>query len=372
MKFIDRAEIFIKAGDGGHGCLSFRREKFVPKGGPDGGDGARGGNVVVEAAENLWTLMDLRYKRTYKAKTGGHGRGSNKHGKNGADVVIKVPCGTIIYEKETNELLCDLTENGQKFVCAYGGKGGKGNARFKSSTNQAPYEYEKGEPGEEKKLLIELKLIADVGLVGLPNAGKSTFLNQVSSAKSKVASYPFTTLSPVLGVVEKDYEHRFVIADIPGLIKGAHEGTGLGDKFLCHIERTGVLLFLIDVSKFSQNDPVNDFKVLYNELSSYNKKLVEKRMVIALNKIDDVDEDKVEGFRAGFCRVTGTRFLKNKKPGTSHCSASSGTSHCSASSGTSHCSGDSDFKVYEVSGLTGDGCDELVEVISELVTAKES
>jgi len=285
--FIDSAKITIKSGDGGNGCVSFRREKYVPKGGPNGGDGGKGGNVIFKADSSLSTLIDFRYKRLYKAQNGHHGLGGDKTGKNGNDIIIKVPPGSIIKDSATGDILADLTVGGEEYIAAKGGKGGKGNARFATATNQAPRNAEPGQKGEEKEIEIELKLLADVGLVGLPNSGKSTLISKISAAKPKIADYPFTTLIPNLGIVKyKDFQ-SFVVADIPGLIEGAHYGKGLGIRFLKHIERTKVLVFLIDSTLIPfKKDKTEDYKILINELKSYNKTLLNKPRIICFTKID--------------------------------------------------------------------------------------
>ncbi len=282
--FIDRAKIYVKAGDGGNGCIAFRREKFVPKGGPAGGDGGKGGDVIIEADENLDTLLDFHYKRHYYAERGEHGKGKNQKGKDGKDLVIKVPVGTLIFDAETGELLADLVGHGQRVVVARGGKGGRGNAHFATSTRQTPYFAEKGEKGEERWLYLELKLLADIGLVGLPNAGKSTLLSRISNATPEIAPYPFTTKTPNLGVVERE-NITFTVADIPGLIEGAHENKGMGDEFLRHIERTLVLVFVLDAADMI-NPPQRAYEILKKELYLYSPKLLEKPRIIAINKID--------------------------------------------------------------------------------------
>ncbi|MBU0650467.1 GTPase ObgE [bacterium] len=299
MKFIDKAEIYIKSGNGGNGCLSFRREKYIPKGGPDGGDGGKGGDVIIEVDENLYTLLDYKYKREYIAKNGEYGKGANRSGRDAKDVVLKVPPGTIIINKDTQEQIIDLTKHKQRIIIAKGGEGGRGNSKFKSATNQTPTRFEKGFPGQEINIIMELKLIADVGLVGCPNAGKSTLISKISAAKSKIADYPFTTLFPVLGVVDKNSEYTdgFVMADIPGLIKNASEGAGLGDEFLCHIQRTKALLFIIDISEYAPNDPVDDYKMLTEELKKYDNELLSKKRIIALNKIDIGSPEKIKIFK---------------------------------------------------------------------------
>lgn len=284
--FVDQARIFVKGGDGGNGTVAFRREKYVPQGGPSGGDGGRGANVVFQADEGLRTLMDFRYRRHYKGQRGEHGKGKNMHGASAPDLVIKVPVGTVIKDAETGAVLADLVENGQTFVGAKGGRGGRGNARFATSTHRAPAFAEKGEPGDERWLILELKLLADVGLVGFPNAGKSTFISRVSAARPKIADYPFTTLVPNLGVVEVAPGESFVMADIPGLISGAHRGAGLGHEFLRHIERTRVLVFILDCSGFEGRDPVEDYETLLEELRLYRSDLMERPRIIAANKVD--------------------------------------------------------------------------------------
>tara|TARA_B100000446_G_scaffold11375_1_gene10202 strand:- start:43 stop:1056 length:1014 start_codon:yes stop_codon:yes gene_type:complete len=282
MKFLDQQKIFIKSGDGGAGCVGFRREKYIEFGGPDGGDGGRGGDVVAECVANLNTLIDFRYQQHFKAKRGSHGMGKNRSGKSGADQILKVPIGTQIIDENNDQIIADLTESGQKFVLAVGGDGGFGNAHYKSPTNQAPRKAGDGFPGQEKWLWLRLKLIADAGLIGLPNAGKSTFLAAVTRARPKIGDYPFTTLHPNLGVGLVDNE-EVVIADIPGLIEGAHEGAGLGDRFLGHVERCGVLLHLVDGT---ENNPASNYRTVRRELDAYGGGLPEKRELVALNKCD--------------------------------------------------------------------------------------
>jgi len=284
--FVDQVKIHVKAGNGGNGCISFRREKSVPRGGPNGGDGGKGGDVIAQAVEHLNTLVEQYYTQHYNAKNGEHGKGKNMHGADGEDMIIRVPPGTIITDAKTGEIIADLTSAGQTAILARGGRGGKGNTRFKSSTNQAPKVAEKGEPGEEKDLILELRLIADIGLVGYPNAGKSSILSRVSSAKPKVADYPFTTLVPVLGVVRIDEEKSFVLADIPGLIEGAHNGAGLGDEFLRHITRTRALIHVVDLASVDGRDPVDDYENINEELSLYDEKLAGLPQIVAGNKID--------------------------------------------------------------------------------------
>jgi len=296
--FIDRAKIRIVGGHGGNGVTAFRREKFVPRGGPSGGDGGRGGDVWLVADEGVNTLLHLRYNPLHVAGRGMHGEGSNRSGKEGGDVIVRVPIGTQVFDAITNELLCDFAEDGQRWLAARGGRGGFGNAHFATSTNRAPRYHQEGSVGEEGELQLELKLLADVGLLGFPNAGKSTFISTVSAAKPKIADYPFTTLEPHLGVVDLGDFRTFVIADIPGLIEGAHEGHGLGDRFLRHVERTTLLLHLVDVSS-SGRDPVNDYEVINRELAAYNEELAERRQIVVATKVDALDEpERVEALRA--------------------------------------------------------------------------
>ncbi len=296
--FIDEVDIVVAAGDGGNGCVAFRREKFIPKGGPAGGDGGHGGSVYLVADESLNTLQHLAGRHHWSAQRGGHGEGKNKHGKNGEDCLVRVPPGTLIYDAEKDVLLKDLDQPDQKVCVARGGKGGRGNTRFKSPTHQAPREFEEGEPGEQRSLHLELKLIADAGLVGLPNAGKSTLVSRLSKARPKVAAYPFTTLRPSLGIVEMPDFRRFVIADIPGLIEGAHRGAGLGDEFLRHIERTRVLVHMVDIAPYDDRDPAEDYRVIRNELAEYSPALLEKPEIIVATKIDLTDtREKLDAFR---------------------------------------------------------------------------
>jgi GTPase len=286
MKFIDEVKIRVMAGDGGRGCVSFRREKFVPRGGPNGGNGGHGGDVVAEADSQLTTLLDLRYQKQYKAGRGEHGMGKDCHGRRGEDRIIKVPVGTIIRDAATGELLGDLQTAGERVVVAAGGRGGKGNAHFVSSTNRSPRFAQPGEPGEDKELEIELRLLADVGIIGLPNAGKSTLIAAISAVRPKIADYPFTTLVPNLGVVGYGEGKSFVIADIPGLIEGAHEGHGLGDKFLRHVTRTSVLIHLLDASNIDAKDPLAEWKTVNRELELFDPGLGKKPQIIVANKID--------------------------------------------------------------------------------------
>lgn len=286
MKFIDEAKIYVKAGNGGRGCVSFRREKYVPKGGPDGGNGGKGGNVIFVAEGRLSSLLDFRYKREYEAGRGGHGEGSLRSGKDGRDLRIKVPVGTVIKDFDSGEVLADLVEDRQKYVCCSGGRGGKGNAHFKSSTFQTPRFAQPGEEGEERNLKLELKLLADVGIIGFPNAGKSTLISRISAARPRIADYPFTTLVPQLGIVQFGDFGGFVIADIPGLIEGAHEGKGLGIKFLKHIERTSLFVHVLDISPFNVREPKEDFEVVNRELKAFKEELSARPQVVALNKTD--------------------------------------------------------------------------------------
>ena len=284
--FVDQVRIFVKAGAGGNGVCSFRREKYVPRGGPDGGDGGHGGHVVLTASNRISTLLDFRYRRHYEAQSGEAGQGANKHGRTGTDVVILVPVGTLVKDEESGELMADLTFEGQTVIVARGGRGGRGNAHFATSTNRAPRQFEDGTSGEERLLALELKLLADVGLVGFPNAGKSTLIASISSAHPEIASYPFTTLRPHLGVVGLDENHSFVVADIPGLIEGAHQGKGLGFQFLRHIQRTAYLLFLIDISEWVPEDPISSFMTLRSELDAYDPSLTHRPFAVVATKLD--------------------------------------------------------------------------------------
>lgn len=332
MAFIDQAKFYVKAGDGGKGCVSFRREKFVPRGGPDGGDGGRGGSVIIETSSRLQSLIDFRFRSHFKAERGVHGKGKDMHGRKGKDCIMTVPVGSIIKDSETGEVIADLNEDGEQMIVAQGGKGGLGNPHFSSGTNRTPRIATSGTEGEEKWLLIELKLIADIGLVGLPNAGKSTLLSQLSAANPKVAPYPFTTLEPQLGVLHLKYTESCIIADIPGLIEGAHEGVGLGFTFLRHIERTRIILHVLDASS---EDVLADFQVVANELAAYNAALVERTTLVILNKADIADEDEIESIQ---------KSLKDKG-----------------------------LESAVISGLTGDGIDVLKERIEGFLdTYKDS
>lgn len=286
MKFIDEVEIFASSGHGGAGCVSFRREKYIPLGGPNGGNGGKGGDVTIKATRRLTTLLDLKYQKDYRAKGGDAGSGRDKHGKDADDIIINVPIGTVVKDAETGEIKEDLVEDGQVFALAKGGRGGMGNAHFTSSTNRSPRYAQPGEEGEEFHLRLELKLLADVGIIGFPNAGKSTIISKISAAKPKIADYPFTTLVPNLGVVQyKDFKN-FVVADIPGLIEGAHTGAGLGIRFLKHVERTSVFIHVLDVSGFTEREPLADFDIINRELKEFNPQLSLNPQIVALNKID--------------------------------------------------------------------------------------
>ena len=330
MKFIDQAKIYIKAGDGGRGCVSFRREKFIPRGGPNGGDGGRGGHITFIADSNVNTLLDIKLKQHYRAEKGEHGKGKDMHGRNGKDLVIRVPVGTMVKEFETGEMLADLIEEEQRFIIATGGRGGLGNAHFKSSTRRTPRFAQPGEPGEEKNIVLELKLLADVGLLGLPNAGKSTLISSLSSAKPKIADYPFTTLAPILGVVNYGDYGSFVIADIPGLIEDAHKGTGLGFQFLRHVERTSILLHLVDISDMAEGDPVENFKKINNELKLYSSDLMKKTQIVAATKLDIKGDGKRLDRLAQYCK-------------------------------------DKSYDFYPICSVTGDGLKELTSRLAEMV-----
>src|SRR5687768_662291 len=333
--FVDEVDIHVTAGDGGRGCLSFRREKFVPRGGPDGGDGGLGGSVYIVATPRKNTLVDFRFHPEFEARGGRHGQGANKTGHSADDLEIEVPIGTLIFEKDPAgeiQLIADLTEDGQKVLVAKGGRGGRGNAQFVSSTNRAPRRTEPGEPGEERFLRLQLKLLADVGLVGFPNAGKSTLIARISAARPKIADYPFTTLTPNLGVVTLSDDRSFVVADVPGLIRGAHAGQGLGDRFLRHIERTKVLIHLVDVSGASGRDPVEDFDTILEELRLFDPKVAAKPQIVAANKVDALDD-----------RSRLTRLENHvKKLG---------------------------LPIHRISGVTGEGVDELLEAAWRQIAA---
>ncbi|HEU4366613.1 MAG TPA: GTPase ObgE [Methylomirabilota bacterium] len=289
--FVDEIDIFVKGGDGGAGCVSFRREKFAPRGGPDGGDGGSGGSVYLEADPALATLLDFRYKRHYHAERGQHGEGSNRHGAGGDDLVVRVPLGTVVTDRDSGEPIGDLTVPGQRVLAVRGTRGGRGNARFSSSTNQAPRRADLGRPGAERWLHLELKLLADVGVIGFPNAGKSTLVSRVSAAKPRIGDYPFTTLTPALGIVRVDADRTFVIADLPGLIPGASEGRGLGHQFLRHTERTRLLLHLLDLDPATGRDPLDDLRVIDAELAAYSPALAARPQLVVANKTDVADGD---------------------------------------------------------------------------------
>src|SRR5579871_6280803 len=315
--FVDEAKIFVKAGDGGNGCVAFRREKYVPRGGPSGGDGGNGGSIYLEANPNDNTLLRYRYNREFKADRGRHGEGSNCTGHSGADMILQVPVGTMVFDCETSETLADLNKPGQRVLVAHGGRGGRGNQHFAKPWHQAPREHEDGHPGEERNLRLELKLLADVGLVGFPNAGKSTLISVISAARPKIANYPFTTLEPNLGVVNADggtgahgteLGRTFVVADLPGLIEGAHAGAGLGIRFLKHVERTRLLVHLIDTSDTSDADPIHSFEVINGELRAFSESLIAKPMIVAATKLDaTTDPTRVEELRT-FCEKHNLPF----------------------------------------------------------------
>ena len=312
--FVDEAKIHVKAGDGGSGCVAFRREKFVPRGGPSGGDGGHGGSVYLEATLHDNTLLRYRYDREFRAERGRHGEGSNCTGHSGAELVLAVPAGTIVYDEDTGEAVADLTAAGQRVLVAHGGRGGRGNQHFAKPWHQAPREFEEGQAGEERRLRLELKLLADVGLVGFPNVGKSTLISVISAARPKIANYPFTTLEPNLGVVNADgaqgraLGRTYVVADLPGLIEGAHEGAGLGTRFLRHVERTRLLAHLVDTSDASDRDPVRDYEIICGELRAFSETLAAKPMIVVATKLDaTTDRTRLEKLRT-FCREHGLEF----------------------------------------------------------------
>ncbi len=329
MAFIDEAKFFVKAGDGGNGCSSFRREKFVPKGGPDGGDGGNGGNVIIEASKRLASLIDFRYRSHFITEKGANGQGKKKHGRNGKDKIILVPAGSIIRDAESKEVIVDLVEDGQRITVATGGRGGRGNCHFATGSNRAPRRADNGNPGEERWLLVELKLLADIGLVGLPNAGKSTLLSSLSAAQPKIASYPFTTLEPHLGVLQTAEHRPCIIADIPGLIEGAHQGAGLGHKFLRHIERTKLIIHIIDASGSIENI-LNDQKTIEQELHNFNEDLLQRRQILLLNKTDLIDDSG---------QLVRLNEIFTKKG----------------------------IKVLNISAMTGDGIEELKELLLQTI-----
>jgi len=308
MQFVDYVKIFVKAGDGGRGCVSFRREKYVPRGGPDGGDGGKGGHIIFSATDELNTLLDQRYHSEYRAKKGQHGMGKKMHGKDAEDLIVRVPIGTIIKDAYTNDMI-DLDQNGMKAVIAKGGRGGLGNSHFATPVRQAPRYAQPGEEGEEKWLILELKLLADIGLIGLPNAGKSTFLSVISSAKPKIADYPFTTLRPILGVVKPEEYKSFVVADMPGLIEGAHKGVGLGFQFLRHVERTSLLLHLIDISETGGDDPVDSFEKINKELGLHSSELLKKSQAVVGTKLDIAGNREKLDRLENYCRMEKIDFF---------------------------------------------------------------
>ncbi len=308
--FIDEAKIFVAAGAGGNGCVAFRREKYIPRGGPSGGDGGDGGSIYLESSPHLNTLVKFRFNKEFRAGRGGHGEGSNRHGKKGRKLVLQLPVGTVVLDHSTGERLFDFAAPNLQFLVAKGGRGGRGNARFATSTHQAPRKAEPGKPGEEHTLKLELKLLADVGLVGFPNVGKSTLISRLSAARPRIADYPFTTLEPCLGVVAVDEERSFVMADIPGLIAGAHQGRGLGDRFLKHVERTRVLLHLIDVAEYSGRDPVEDYSVIQKELENFSPVIAKKPMLVVASRMDASGKgDRLADLRQ-FCRQQGKPLLE--------------------------------------------------------------
>src|SRR5712691_12786230 len=306
--FVDEIDVFVKGGDGGAGCVSFRREKYVPRGGPDGGDGGDGGSVWLEADPALTTLLDYHYKRHYHAERGQHGEGSNRHGASGSDLVLKVPLGTVIADRDTGERLWDLTAEGQRILTVRGARGGRGNARFATSTNRAPRRADLGRPGAERWLHLELKLLADVGVVGFPNAGKSTLVSRLSAAKPKIADYPFTTLVPSLGIVRAGDDRSFVIADLPGLIPGAADGKGLGHRFLRHTERTRLLVHLIDLDPSTGRDPLADYQAIQDELRAYSEELAARPQIVAVNKIELPGTEDRRAAVERFCAARSLSF----------------------------------------------------------------
>jgi GTP-binding protein len=310
MQFIDYAKIFVRSGNGGKGCVSFRREKYVPKGGPDGGDGGKGGEVIIQVSTQINTLLDFKYKREYHARNGQNGMGKKMHGKNADDLIIPVPAGTVIKDADSEEVVADLIQNGDYFIAAKGGRGGLGNAHFATATKQVPRYAQPGESGEEKWLILELKLLADVGLIGFPNGGKSTLISVISSAKPKIADYPFTTLVPNLGVVKLKDHMTCVVADIPGLIEGAHKGAGLGSRFLRHIERTRIFLHLIDVSDTAAADPVAQYLKIRKELGMYSPDLLSKPETVVATKTDSVTDNKRIDMLEKYCRDNEVDFIK--------------------------------------------------------------
>jgi GTP-binding protein len=332
--FVDRAKIYVKAGNGGDGCMAFRREKFVPRGGPSGGNGGSGGSIWIRSTVHLNSLVPFRYQQHFRGERGEHGSGNNRQGKSGGDVVIEVPIGTQVYDERSGKLLCDLTEPDQTFLVAHGGRGGRGNAAFTSSTNQAPRRCEEGQPGEESVLLLELKILADGGLIGYPNAGKSTLISVISAARPKIADYPFTTLAPHLGVVIFDNYKTIVVADIPGLIQGAHKGSGLGDQFLRHIERCRFLLHLVDVSESGPEDPTQAVAAVNEELRLYSRSILDKPQVIVATKLDAAEGTRLQELD-DFCARQGVRYCR-------------------------------------ISSVTGEGIEELKKALAKLVEVQQN
>lgn len=342
MKFIDEAIITVKSGNGGSGCVSFRRERFIERGGPNGGDGGDGGSIILRTDQGKRTLVDLRRQKIITAPNGTPGEGRERHGRNGADQIIDVPPGTLVTDIDTGVLIADMTVPGQEYIVAQGGMGGRGNKRFTTSTNRAPRHAQPGMPGVELHLKLELKLLADVGIVGLPNAGKSTLISKISSARPKIADYPFTTLNPSLGMVQPEFGEPFAVADIPGLIEGAHDGTGLGTRFLKHVERTGILIHMIDISQIDPDKPLESFNLINRELSLYSNKLAQKEQIIVLNKIDLTDTElKVEAFKQAY---RSNMFINNEE---------------------------SLPQILTVSAATGKGTKELVSLLAKKINFHE-
>ena len=333
--FVDEVDILVRGGDGGRGCLSFHREKFVPKGGPDGGDGGRGGHVILQVDPQISTLIDLRYQSQYRAQRGENGRHKNQHGKDGDDLIVKVPPGTLVKDVETDEILADMAASDAQFIAAAGGQGGRGNARFKSATNQAPRYVQPGIEGEERSLHLELKLLADVGIIGLPNVGKSTLISRISAARPKIADYPFTTLIPNLGVVRTSNFRSFVVVDIPGLIEGASLGAGLGFQFLRHIERTRMFVHVIDLSSLTGREPLQDFQTINAELEQYEPTLLQRPQIVAANKLDVLDDDSRLSTLRAFCEQEG-------------------------------------MACYPISAVTGEGVPELMQGVTRMIFPEEA
>lgn len=333
--FVDEVDILVRGGDGGRGCLSFHREKFVPKGGPDGGDGGRGGHVILQVDPQISTLIDLRYQSQYRAQRGENGRHKNQHGKDGDDLVVNVPPGTLVKDAETGEILADMAASDAQFIAAAGGQGGRGNARFKSATNQAPRYVQPGIEGEERSLHLELKLLADVGIIGLPNVGKSTLISRISAARPKIADYPFTTLIPNLGVVRTSNFRSFVVVDIPGLIEGASLGAGLGFQFLRHIERTRMFVHVIDLSSLTGREPLQDFQTINAELEQYEPTLLQRPQIVAANKLDVLDDDSRLSTLRAFCEQEG-------------------------------------MACYPISAVTGEGVPELMQGVTRMIFPEEA